>query len=100
LAPAFFIPQSLSLRVTNSSSDAILVKRLVQSIETRTKIEPMQPVGFTLAKAALGTERVTTGSHFDVLPSPGSPEGFGMSAKLQEWLEVFNKRFAMVREGK
>ena len=69
LAAAFLIPQSLALRVTNSPSDAISMKSLIERIEAGPKVEPMPPIDITLPKASLGTEQVASESHFDILPS-------------------------------
>ena len=58
----------------------------------------MPSIDFTLPKAFFGIEEGAAGSHFGILPSLGSSERFEMSTKRPELLDVFDKRFTVVRE--
>jgi len=52
-----------------------------------------------LPEALFGTAKDATGPHFGILPSLFSSDCFEMSAERAELLTVFDKRFAVVREG-
>jgi len=58
----------------------------------------MPSIDFTLPKAFFGTEEGAAGSHFGILPSLGSSERFEVCTERSELLDVFDKRFTVVRE--
>ena len=84
--------------MANSPSDTISMKAPVQLVEIWPKIESMPLINATLPKALIGTEKGTTGSHFDISPTLFSSECFEMSTNGVQLRNMFDKRFAVIRE--
>ena len=97
-APSLFIPQRLTFCMANSPSDAISMKASVKLVEIWPKVESMPLINGTLPKALIGTEKGTTGSHFGIFPTLCSSECFDLSTKGLQLRDMFDKRFAVIRE--
>ncbi len=67
-ATTCFIGERFSLRTADLPLDAILVKSLIQRIETGPKIEPVQTIGRGSTKAAIKVQEGVRRPYFDILP--------------------------------